>query len=541
LKENVTLHLSRVTSESMQHLTRNQIETARKKKQDELTSLLEDYDDVQQLESSLKLEQDFLSKERNPDKIIRRQKVVEDLEKALSQCSHLSRTIEQLDSILESDSWEEYQVSNVSDLLSNLNDAKTLKIREIQIANGPVLKMNRQKSLDVIEKQISIAEEVKSTLALSSRNVDGAKLNAPLRRDNPVANDAMLQAQNSTTLFPETLVTMSTPSLGRQLELTREGKIETMRIPADITFSDFKTLLKFQSREGYVLSYRDKENDDICLSSEQDWIVLLKDNKFSDLLRVHERKVASPARVQTRDSKFDSIPSSPKFMETNKEPLNIDELVKLIQDHADGVEACKDQVVVFFIGNKGAGKSTTISWLLGRPPERVNCEILVLGKPDVDEVFRIRDPIPGLEDGKDQYQSVTKHIRAFPREDIGLTFCDAPGYKSETPEMEIANCVAITAALHAASSVRPVFVVTKKSIDDLRGLNFQEVVETISELIKTDFVHHVSSFSFLFTHCYEPSETHKNTNMPRLLQKAIQKNLNSLISQMIFQTSLNKS
>jgi hypothetical protein len=175
--------------------------------------------------------------------------------------------------------------------LSNLNDAKTLKIREIQIANGPVLKMNRQKSLDVIEKQISLAEEVKSTLALSSRNVDGAKLNAPLRRDNPVANDAMLQAQNSTTLLPETLVTMSTPSLGRQLELTREGKIETMRIPADITFSDFKTLLNFQSREGYVLSYRDKENDDICLSSEQDWIVLLKDNKFSDLLRVHERKV----------------------------------------------------------------------------------------------------------------------------------------------------------------------------------------------------------------------------------------------------------
>jgi hypothetical protein len=210
--------------------------------------------------------------------------------------------------------------------------------------------------------------------------------------------------------------------------------------------------------------------------------------------------------------------------------LNIDELVKLIQDHADGVEACKDQVVVFFIGNKGAGKSTTISWLLGRPPERVNCQILVQGKPMVDEMFRIRNPIPGLEDGKDQYQSVTKYIRAFPREDIGLTFCDAPGYRSETPEMEIANCVAITAALHAASSVRPVFVVTKKSIDDLRGENFQEVVQTISELIKTDFVHHVSSFSFLFTHCYDPSETHKNTNMPGLLQKAIQKNLNSLIS-----------
>jgi hypothetical protein len=65
------------------------------------------------MEAEIKKQQDSLSKESRPAKIAERQKTVEELEKTLSQCMQLSRSIELLDSLLESDYWEDFQVSNL--------------------------------------------------------------------------------------------------------------------------------------------------------------------------------------------------------------------------------------------------------------------------------------------------------------------------------------------------------------------------------------------------------------------------------------------
>jgi hypothetical protein len=174
-----------------------------------------------------------------------------------------------------------------------LNEAKTSKIAEIQAENIPRMKLLRQKSLEVLDDEISLVEKTKSDLASSAH--DG-KLNDSANLYNSVANSTVAQAQivtdsKGTAPLPATRASMSTPSRERRIELTRDGKTETKLIPIDITFRDFKTSMNFKSREGHVLCYTDKEDHEIILTSEQDWTYSLNDMKCNDLFRVHERKV----------------------------------------------------------------------------------------------------------------------------------------------------------------------------------------------------------------------------------------------------------
>jgi hypothetical protein len=111
--------------------------------------------------------------------------------------------------------------------------------------------------------------------------------------------------------------------------------------------------------------------------------------------------------------------------------VDVDKVVELLSYHEPGIRACTGKDGIVPLGNQGAGKSTTISWLLGRPPARVQkrsdgCEYL-------ETVLEVLNPLPGLETGQDQFcsEGVTSVVRCYTDDRSGLVYLDVPGEETK--------------------------------------------------------------------------------------------------------------
>lgn len=182
-------------------------------------------------------------------------------------------------------------------------------------------------------------------------------------------------------------------------------------------------------------------------------------------------------------------------------PFDIQELQRLVLKAREAAKSIEGQDILLLLGRTGAGKSTTIHFLSGSKMEKQYIEGLThIGPVEIkNEILREVTTSPHAK-------SETRYIRAIPinfkeaglDRDGGIVICDTPGFEDTNgPEVDVANGLGVVEAVHGAKSVRPVILISNKSVGD-RG----ELIKALAHLlvgIVANIKDHLDSFSYLFT------------------------------------------
>ncbi|CAF4463204.1 unnamed protein product, partial [Rotaria sp. Silwood2] len=182
-------------------------------------------------------------------------------------------------------------------------------------------------------------------------------------------------------------------------------------------------------------------------------------------------------------------------------PLNIPELFRLFQKVDETAQLVRGEDIILLLGGTGAGKSTTIHFLGGSQLK----EIKVSGLNHIHPV-EIRNPdlkkISTTPFARSETRCIIpvrvhfKDVGGYSNESIVL--CDSPGFEDTSgSEVDIANGIGIVKAIKGCKSVRPVVIISYKSIGDRLG-GIKDLAHTLIELIP-EIGDHIRTFSYIFT------------------------------------------
>ena len=182
-------------------------------------------------------------------------------------------------------------------------------------------------------------------------------------------------------------------------------------------------------------------------------------------------------------------------------PLNVPEILRLVEKSNSAVELVKDQNIILFLGETGSGKSTTIHYLSGSKM----IETVVDGMPHIG-YSEVRNSDLNNVKTSPSSRSETRYIssvRVNP-EDVGATFddpvylCDTPGFgDTAESEVDIANGAGMIMAIRGCKSVKPVVLISYKSVgDQMTGL--KKIIHLLAAMIP-EMNEYSKAFSFFFT------------------------------------------
>lgn len=146
------------------------------------------------------------------------------------------------------------------------------------------------------------------------------------------------------------------------------------------------------------------------------------------------------------------------------QPLNILFMNSLIDKSEYAKSVMENKDVILFLGNSGAGKSTTIHFLAGSKMKRVRQKGFYHIEP-IDSAPCARDVKVVLST-----QSATSSMIVVELPN-GMIICDTPGFGDTTgPETDIANGIGLVNSLSFTRSVKLVMILSKQNMDRLRGV-----------------------------------------------------------------------
>ncbi|CAM2727660.1 unnamed protein product [Rotaria socialis] len=182
-------------------------------------------------------------------------------------------------------------------------------------------------------------------------------------------------------------------------------------------------------------------------------------------------------------------------------PLNIHDLFRLIEKVDDAAEVIKNKDIIFLLGGTGSGKSTAIHFLAGSTMTATRIEglnhIAPTNFPNSDLQYVISSPFA---------RSETRFITPVTVrcEDMGVLhpgsviLCDTPGFEDTNgPEVDIANGISIVRAIRQCKTVKPVVLVSYRSIGD-RFEGLKKLAHLLAGLIP-GIQDQIRAFSYIFT------------------------------------------
>jgi hypothetical protein len=182
-------------------------------------------------------------------------------------------------------------------------------------------------------------------------------------------------------------------------------------------------------------------------------------------------------------------------------PFDIHELQLLVEKAREAAKSIEGQEILLLLGRTGSGKSTTIHFVSGSKMEKQSLDGLAHIAP-----VEIKNEILQEVTTSPHAKSETRYIRAIPinfkdvglDRDGGIVICDTPGFEDTNgPEVDVANGLGVVEAVRKSKSVRPVVLISNKSVGD-RG----ELIKSLAHLlvgIVANIKDHLDSFSYLFT------------------------------------------
>ncbi|CAF1394740.1 unnamed protein product [Adineta steineri] len=167
-------------------------------------------------------------------------------------------------------------------------------------------------------------------------------------------------------------------------------------------------------------------------------------------------------------------------------PLHMQELRRLVGKVDEAAKLIEDKNIILLIGGTGAGKSTTIHFLGGSTMS----ETVVNGMNHIAPVIIKNLDLKNIATAPSA-TSVTRYISPVTvnfkdiggRGDDGVILCDSPGFEDTSgPEVDIANGIGIVKAIKGCQSVKPVVLVSYKSIGD-RCTGVKDLAHMLTGLI----------------------------------------------------------
>lgn len=182
-------------------------------------------------------------------------------------------------------------------------------------------------------------------------------------------------------------------------------------------------------------------------------------------------------------------------------PLDIHELFRLVEKVDDAAELIKNKDIIFLLGGTGSGKSTTIHFLAGSTMTATKVgglnHITATNFKSPDLQYVTSSPF-----ARSETRCITPVTVKF--EDVGLLrsgsiiLCDTPGFEDTNgPEVDIANGISIVRAIQKCKSVKPVVLVSYKSIGD-RFQGLKDLTHLLAGLIP-GIQDQIRAFSYIFT------------------------------------------
>ncbi|KAF9756169.1 hypothetical protein NGRA_3297, partial [Nosema granulosis] len=242
-------------------------------------------------------------------------------------------------------------------------------------------------------------------------------------------------------------------------------------------------------------------SDEIEKEIENEFQNLKQRLKFEEVLSSEIQNLTDELDTNLRKKswKYSLIQLREIFRKIN--PLNMYDLFRLVDKVDNIAQSIKDKDIIFFLGGTGSGKSTTIHFLAGSkmkvtylngikhiaPVEIINPDLIkITTSPFARSETRQITPVTvNYED-----------VKAYNTGSIIL--CDSPGFEDTNgAEIDIANGIGIVKAIKGCRTVKPVVLVSYRSIGDrFEGLKhftrvFAGLIPGIRDQIRT--------FSYLFT------------------------------------------
>ena len=191
-------------------------------------------------------------------------------------------------------------------------------------------------------------------------------------------------------------------------------------------------------------------------------------------------------------------------------PINITQLLLLINETEAAARALEDQDVVMFLGPSQSGKSSTIHFLAG---SKFTCRENAM---HIEESSKFVD-VDNVKTGYNM-KSTTRFINPvkISAEALkslgvveesytsnGIILCDAPGFgDTQGAEMDISNGIGITRALQKCHSVKFLFVCSDQIGDT--GSLLKGIIQTVGSMF-CSIDDHLDAFSYIFTKWNNPS------------------------------------
>jgi GTP-binding protein EngB required for normal cell division len=223
------------------------------------------------------------------------------------------------------------------------------------------------------------------------------------------------------------------------------------------------------------------------------WKIIASEHlEFDTILSLKEEILLSLSQLSSVDDLLGRQDLANKFHTLIQliQPLNILYMTSLIENFEYAKSVMENKDIILFLGNTGAGKSTTIHFLAGSKMKKVR-----------QKGFYHIEPIDSAPCAREinvaaSTQSVTKSMTVVELPN-GMIICDTPGFGDTTgPETDIANGIGLVNSLSVTRSVKPVMILSEKNMDRLRGV--REMKNTMTSMF-VDIPSLLPSMSYFFT------------------------------------------
>ncbi|CAF4867046.1 unnamed protein product, partial [Rotaria sp. Silwood1] len=214
-----------------------------------------------------------------------------------------------------------------------------------------------------------------------------------------------------------------------------------------------------------------------------------------------DRNNINTCSINVKDKNWSAALTTMKKLFKQLSPLNMQELFRLIEKVDDAAHLIKNKNIILFLGETGSGKSTTIHFLAGSQMQRVilnglnHISPINIKNSDLKKVTTS----PSARSETRYITTVTvnfKDVDGYTDGDIIL--CDTPGFEDTNgPEIDIANGIAVVRAVKGCKSVKPVVLISYKSIGD-RCRGVKELAHVLVGLIP-GIKDNIKAFSYIFT------------------------------------------
>ncbi|CAG9315978.1 unnamed protein product [Blepharisma stoltei] len=476
-EENIeTLHKSLSESEVLsenEKCENQQIATEENKIEEEINKLLrlyeiEDINSVAEKIEEVKEDIAFYNKKKNHDFEEEEKKKLQDLERLLK----LHEEINQKASVIEEENLDEelkqglikYEIGNPQQIEEKINETKesiSFYLRKKKLDNAKI----EENNLADLEKLLSIYKKLssKSIIAIGAKEGDNNRKIEII--------EAMIDDISTMPFCIEKFLT----SILCFAYYKFYGFDPSLDIHAK--FANIDPNIEF----GYFIDYLNQGPKGILPS-----------------------KLISRFEKHLKNEKWDkSIQDIQKVLKEHIRPINIREVIRLINKSVRCSENLKNKDIILLIGFTGTGKSTTTHFLCGSVMKRVlEDNVTHINFEAIKNPLLKNVTISSRAESETRYISIIPININSPQDDAFI--CDTPGLMDTNgAEVDIANTIGIVKCVRKCKSVRPLILISSKAEGD-RFEGVKKLAHALARLVP-NFDKYSCSFTYAFTK-YSPED-----------------------------------